>query len=177
MKRGRRRSNPKNDAAIARSVHMLVFWGYPQLGRWGACRSVGTAVQKQWGRSIGESGVEKIYKAWLTADDALIPRQIASLFTSESRKLNRPTGDVLLLARRLLACSGDWRSTIDSASDSERCTIENGRLQLTRRAQERVDLMPRIARKKTNFKRYISSRHHRNCSMCRIRIWTALKKK
>ncbi len=176
MKRGRRRSNPKNDDAIARSVHMLVFWGYSQLGRWGACRSVGVAVQDLWGRSIGESGVEKIYKTWLTADDATIPRQIASRFTAESRKLNRPIGGVRLLARQLLACNGDWGSQLDHASKFMRVSIENGRLQLTRGAQEELALMPRLARKKTNFTRYISSRHHRNCSTCLIRIWTALKK-
>lgn len=175
MKRGRRRSNPKNDDAIARSVHMLVFWGYPQLGRWGACRSVGVAAQELWGQSIGESGVEKIYKTWLTADDALIPRQIASRFTAESRKRNRPTGSVRLLARQLLACSGDWGSTLDSASKFERASIENGRLQLTRGSQDKLALMPRLARKKPT-RRYLSSRHHRNCSMCRVRIWAALKK-
>ena len=150
MKRGRRRSNPKNDNAIARSVHMLVFWGYPQLGRWGACKSVGVAAQELWGQSIGESGVEKIYKTWLTADDALIPRQIASRFTAESRKRNRPTGSVRLLARQLLACSGDWGSTLDPASKFMRASIENGRLQLTRGAQDELALMPRLARKKEN---------------------------
>ncbi len=178
MKRGRRRSNRKNDDAIAGSVHMLVFWGYPQLGgRWGACRSVGAAAQELWGRSIGESGVEKIYKTWLTADDAGIPRRIASRFTAESRKRNRPTGGVHLLARQLLAGSGHWGSKLDPASMFMRASIQNERLELTRGAQEELALMPRLARNRSNFRQYASSRLYRNCVICRFRTRTAAKKK
>ena len=175
MKRGRRRSNPKNDDAIALSVHMLVFWGYPQLGRWGACNSVGVEAQELWGRSIGESGVEKIYKTWLTADDAGIPRQIASRFTAESRKRNRPAGGVRLLAGRLLACSGHWELELDPVSKYMRLSIENANLQLTRGAQEELALMPRLARNRPNFKHYASSRLYRNCLINRFRTRTAAK--
>ena len=153
---GRRRNefNPavaREDEIIARTVHDLMMWGFPQR-RKGVFQAVARAIEDMnfFGdnfreRSVGANRVEQIYKAWrskMVKHSGWPYLYQRGRFTRRSLVLRSPGGSIDELARKLLKNKGSWASSY--VWDPGSAVTESA--QLTPRAQAEFDQMPRLKR-------------------------------
>ena len=155
-RRGRPRNSdsPKIVAAnntVARTIHTLSCWGFPQRSRKGSDGNdapgvyevVGLAAKKirsdHAGRALGPDRIEELYEAWFAAETKhrhskeMWPLMKRSRYLKESLRERMPSSTSGLgvheLAERLLENNGFWVSTPP--------VLPNGDLVLSPRERER----------------------------------------